>query len=325
MSDTSGSSDSHVRLILNIWFTFQIIGGHFLTPLLLITFLFSKAKRDATLFSLGVTLVLSSICNCLLLYTNQYLGPEPNKVLCIFQAACFGASAPMLSVATMALVWQIRSRVKMKAVEWLSLIIVAPYITFVAFLIVITVLGSRRPDTVTRARRKFYCSIESRVISLISIAFTSTAALLATGFTVTLCFQICRFLRIVHQTRRGQIPILPLATRFIIFMMYLFFAFGSSLWSIRDRQTFIRDIYASTFGIAYFIVFGTQRDVLQAWHLCRKDTSRTKFSTDTGAQTIDGSRVLQLDISLDHADPVSGVGTPHAPFLPTYSAYTPTH
>jgi hypothetical protein len=76
--------------------------------------MFTKARRDATLINLGATLMMSSICSCLLsvvspnralplisthpyqsLYTNEYLGPEPNKPLCILQAAAFGASGPM--------------------------------------------------------------------------------------------------------------------------------------------------------------------------------------------------------------------------------------
>jgi hypothetical protein len=70
-----------------------------------------------------MTLILSSITNCLLsvvplcstssathapvfrFYAHEYLGPEPNKSLCIFQAAAFGASAPML---VLSLFWLIR-------------------------------------------------------------------------------------------------------------------------------------------------------------------------------------------------------------------------
>ena len=102
-----------MRALLDTWLSFQIIGGHFLVPILVVTFLFSKAKRDATLINFGFTLILCSINNCLLsviplcyttstnhesvsrLYAHEYLGPEPNKSLCIFQAAAFGASAPM--------------------------------------------------------------------------------------------------------------------------------------------------------------------------------------------------------------------------------------
>ena len=119
---TGGAGPPNVHALLDIWFSFQIIGGHFLVPVLVVTFLFSKAKRDATLMNFGFTLILSSINNCLLsviplcsttstihepvsrLYAHEYLGPEPNKNLCIFQAAGFSASAPMFVLSLFRLI-----------------------------------------------------------------------------------------------------------------------------------------------------------------------------------------------------------------------------
>jgi hypothetical protein len=40
------------------------------------------------------------------LYAHEYLGPEPNKTLCIFQAAAFGASAPMFVLSLFQLIRQ---------------------------------------------------------------------------------------------------------------------------------------------------------------------------------------------------------------------------
>jgi hypothetical protein len=57
---------AHVPVLLDIWFSFHIVGGHFLIPVLLVTFLLSKARRDVTLINLGITLSLSSVFNCLL-------------------------------------------------------------------------------------------------------------------------------------------------------------------------------------------------------------------------------------------------------------------
>ena len=57
---------SHVRALFDVWFSFHIVGGHFLVPVLIVTFLVSKAKRDATLINFGIMLSLSSVFNCLL-------------------------------------------------------------------------------------------------------------------------------------------------------------------------------------------------------------------------------------------------------------------
>ncbi|KAI0250030.1 hypothetical protein BJV78DRAFT_616409 [Lactifluus subvellereus] len=279
--DASSTVSHHLRVLLDVWFSFHIVGGHFLVPALLVTFLFSKARRDATLINLGATLMLSSIGSCLLLYTNEYLGPEPKKGLCIFQAAIFGASAPMWSIAALTLVLQVRSRVMMKANRWPNLMVIAPYITFIFFSATIMVLGFRKPDTVTRARRTFFCSMDSPVLSLISIGFTSTMALVACGLATAMSFQLYKFLRMVRRARRPQIRVIPLAIRLVIFMAYLFFALATSLWSIRDRHTFIRDIYTSTFCFVYSLVFGTQRDVFRVWCFWCKDVQETKTATTT--------------------------------------------
>jgi len=62
----SGMVSSHVRTLFDVWHSFHIVGGHFLVPVLVVTFLFSKAKRDATLINLGIILSLTSVFNCLL-------------------------------------------------------------------------------------------------------------------------------------------------------------------------------------------------------------------------------------------------------------------
>jgi len=55
-----------VRALFYALFSLNIIGGHFLIPVLVITFLFSKAKCDATLINFGIILMLTSVINCLL-------------------------------------------------------------------------------------------------------------------------------------------------------------------------------------------------------------------------------------------------------------------
>ncbi|KAH9976123.1 hypothetical protein BGW80DRAFT_1291502 [Lactifluus volemus] len=306
----------HLQVLFDVWFGFHIAGSQVLLPILLATFMFTKARRDATLINLGAALMLSSICNCLLLYTNEYLGPEPKKPLCVLQAAGFGASGPMWSVAALTLILQIRSRVELKTEQWIFPMLIAPYIVFAFFAVIVAVLGAQHPDKVTRARRTLYCSLDSRAISLVSIGFTSIVSLFSIGLATTMSFRIYSFLRMLRRARRPQIRIIPLAIRLVIFMIYLFFAlvcvsslfpgvafllltifvascagsprhFRTSLWSIRDRHTFIRDIYTATFGVAYFLVFGTQKDVLRAWRIWYKNApGDTKTVFTGGSSTI---------------------------------------
>jgi hypothetical protein len=148
-------ASSHVPVLLDIWLSIHIVGGHFLIPVLLVTFLLSKAKRDATLVNLGITLSASSVLNCLLsdlprplpflplthmlqgcIHTNTmdlnqishcvsfkpqvlaHLPPCPS--LPILAYPCLNPFAFIRwSVAALTLILQIRSRVELKPVPWL--------------------------------------------------------------------------------------------------------------------------------------------------------------------------------------------------------------
>jgi hypothetical protein len=153
----------HVRVLLDIWFSIHIVGGHFLIPVLLVTFLFSKAKRDATLVNLGITLSASSVLNCLL---SDLSRPLPFLPLTRMLQGCIHTSTmdlnqtshcvsfkpqvlahlppcpslPILaysrlnfafirwSVAALSLILQIRSRVELKPVRWLPAVRSSSYL-----------------------------------------------------------------------------------------------------------------------------------------------------------------------------------------------------
>ncbi|KAI0262171.1 hypothetical protein BC834DRAFT_845160 [Gloeopeniophorella convolvens] len=310
----------YVRTLLDLWFTFHIVGGHFLIPVLLATFLFSQAKRDAALINLGLTFSLMSVFNCLLLYANQYVGPEPNKTLCIFQAAAFDAGPPMWGAAIFALVVQVWTKVEAvfgkerKPLRWLIIMLAAPYVAFLGFFVLTYVLGSQHPDAVTRERRMLYCSIESRVASLTSIGFTAIVSFSAIGLAARMCFRMYQFLRLVRRTQR-QVNAVRLVLRLVAFMTYLFIALSASLWSIRDHSdTFVRDIYVSTLSISYFLIFATQSDVVDAW--CFWRGRRARRAADAGAKVDTPPRPSGALLRPGDLESIPGSAAPSAPSSP---------
>ena len=76
---------SHLRALFDVWFSLHIVGGHFLVPVLIVTFLFSKAKRDATLINCGITLSLSSVFNCLLSVSFSFIHLYPPSLTHLLQ------------------------------------------------------------------------------------------------------------------------------------------------------------------------------------------------------------------------------------------------
>jgi len=108
-------------------------------------------------------------------------------------------------------------------------------------------------------------------------------SLVAFGLGASMCYQICNILRIARQVHRSQIRYILLAVRLLIFLAYIFLGLLTGLMSIWGQHTYARDIYTSTFGVAFFTVFGSQRDVLRVWCFWRKhETTTRSVTTDSG-------------------------------------------
>lgn len=267
---------------LAIWFSFQILGGQIMMPILVATFVFSKtAKRDPTLVNLCGTFILTGFCGCLLLYAGQAYGPEPSKGLCILQASLVTACPPTWSVAMLALVYQtwhsLDTKLKTRPISrrWKIFMVLAPYIAFLGWATITAILSGMHPAKVSRKRRLLYCSLDyEHYTNSVSIATTVACAVII-AFAVRLGVRLFRAWRFAH--RAGQVPDVNfrLALRLVVFMLYIFGGTVFSVWSIFDRQmdTTGRDLFIATMGVAVFVVFGTQRDVVQAWFFWRRPRS----------------------------------------------------
>ncbi|KAI0319263.1 hypothetical protein OF83DRAFT_1170343 [Amylostereum chailletii] len=271
------ANDGQTKVVV-AWFTLNIIGGHFLLPILVATFLFTKARRDVTLINLLITMILTSVFSCLLLYTGEYMGTPPNKSLCLFQAATVNAGPPMWSTAIVVFVLYIWSSIGCGKVDPTRLncgrvvMIVAPYAVFFPFLIVTILLGGRHPETVTRSRRFLYCSTNQKPLDIASRVYTSINACIAVAFTVLI---VIRFYRSYNYHRRASgtgLPTNTLAVRLCLFVLYSFIGLIFSAWNTfasHNVNTNARDMYIASLSITVFLIFGTQRDVFYAWYFWR--------------------------------------------------------
>ncbi|KAI0060550.1 hypothetical protein BV25DRAFT_1827732 [Artomyces pyxidatus] len=256
-----------------VWLVFQIAGPQVLLPILIGTFLFSKARRDVTLINLAATFCVSGVCGSLLLYTNEFVGPEPNKSLCIFQAAAVDASPPMWATAALALVLHVRFTVKeflgmrTQGMPWTVTSLVAPYVVFIAALIGNVVVGIRNPDRVSRARRQRYCDLASDSSVTPTVVITGLIFAVVTALSCPTFLRVYRFSGRISRSREQLGPI-KLAIRLFIFLTY---AVGGSIfcfWSTVDHNDVTaRDIYGAIAGVVFFFIFATSRDILHVWGL----------------------------------------------------------
>ncbi|KAH9947592.1 hypothetical protein B0H21DRAFT_322894 [Amylocystis lapponica] len=288
---TADEIGTHASLDLTIWLFFQLAGDHVLLPLLVATFLLSRSiVRHHTVVSVCCTWIISGVASSLLFYRGLSVGQEPSKGLCIAQSAMMSGVYPMTSVATLALtiyMWSsfnfvkipARNRPKPRTVTFALL--GAPYCIFFVFAIIGALLGMQRPERVNRAQRFFYCSIKCDIFTDAVTSFSAVvciiAAILALHIAVALIFNR----RLLRRSKRKARINLQFCVRVGIFTAYMLTAAIARFAAIWRPQSVFPDMFTATVGMATFLIFGTQTDVVRSWVFCRRaeDTSRSGPNT----------------------------------------------
>ncbi|KAJ6630277.1 hypothetical protein B0H10DRAFT_1983876 [Mycena sp. CBHHK59/15] len=272
----SDGSQTHRTLLIACFMFLQIFGGHFGIPLILLTAALSKkVQRHPMLVNFCVTWFIYATSFTLLLYSGNQTGPEPPLTLCVIQSAFIYGTPVMTSMAGLAFVlhlWFSLNNANGKAVEprtdrWRFIVLVSsPYILFFGFSMAMVVLGSLYPETVSRSRYLFYCTINLAVVN----AVPGTSAILMAGvvlFEVLIGLKLYRhhkaFKSMTHNSKAG--PPLHLFVRVGIFSGYSLLAFVGCIafWS-SSGDNFPYIIQASL-PTAAFLIFGTQGDILRVW------------------------------------------------------------
>ncbi|KAJ7827513.1 hypothetical protein B0H14DRAFT_2814597 [Mycena olivaceomarginata] len=263
-------TQAHRDALITAFMFLQIFGGHLGIPIVLLTTAFSKTiQRRPVLINFLVTWVIYATAYTLLLYTGKQTGPEPPKPLCIAQAAFVYGTTVMTSAAGLAFVihlwFSLKTGTKITG-KWHMLLLLSPYILFVAFSITMLVAGSQNSETISRSRSLFYCSMS---LHLMTVVPATTAVIMAAVvvFEVLICVRLYRHRRAFRnmpRTNAGAAP-LDLLIRVGIFSLYSLLAFVACIafWvSTGDLLPYI--ILASLPTVA-FLMFGTQGDFLRAW------------------------------------------------------------
>ncbi|OCB85747.1 hypothetical protein A7U60_g7399 [Sanghuangporus baumii] len=270
-------SDPRAGTYLAIWFFFQIAADHVFLPILVATFLLAKrVKRNPILINMCITWIIAGISSTLLLYAGKETGPEPSHALCVFQASMLEGTPPMCSVSALALIYTI-----WKSMTYISndrqsgtmkygiyAIIIAPYATLFGFALATSLVAIQDLSKVDRARRFFYCSVGNNHLSNTMGLFTAIVCLICVLFEILIAIRISRAWRAFKDykpgiTGRGFDK--HLVIRLFIFQGYLLVALVLSVASIPSLTSVAPDLFAASIGMAVFLVFGTQSDVLRTW------------------------------------------------------------
>ncbi|KIP04026.1 hypothetical protein PHLGIDRAFT_212566 [Phlebiopsis gigantea 11061_1 CR5-6] len=158
-----------------------------------------------------------------------------------------------------------------------TICLIFPWVSYFIFMMANLSVGLTKPERLERAL--FYCIVDdSKLTEAIGIFGTvfMLAAIILEVWTIILLQR--NRTRIRQLSRDGRGLDLSLVARVVIFGIYVFLGFGLNIVSIIDWTNPIPDLFFSTFGIAVFCVFGTQRDI---WHVV-KDASKHVTSCRSG-------------------------------------------
>jgi len=298
---TVGSAHRSKAYIV-FWFLFQIGGGQVLMPVLIATFLFSRAQRHITLVNFCACFVLTGLFSSLLLYAGQLTGPEPDLTLCIFQAAASDSLPPLWATALLMFVLHIRHAItNLENKEAKSgeedrtrtyIAVVIPYVVFFVFLTTGCILASLHPDGVTRADRVLYCDItNSDAYDAASASFSAIVALVSLILTVPIVRHLLRvypwFRKMSNATASHQLGI-----RLCVFLVFVTIGIVFGVWSnFNDVNASVRDMYISSVPVAIFAVFGSQNDVVAVWCFWR----RLKYKSGSGDSEATSRSTIIID------------------------------
>jgi len=299
-------SDSPLRQqkLLDIWLALEV-AGLCLLPLALITVAFaSSVRRNPTVTNLLVTWTISAFGSCLLFLAHQQSGPEPSKGLCIFQSSLIYASVPLCATSALGLVlnlwFTLRSALSPRRggsslIRWrMPLLIASPYFIGMIFFIAAIALQAQFPATVTRNRKFFYCSMDGR-FGVAVAGFSALLVQFVIFFEVWVAILMYRhWIRVRDNEHKADGIKLSMVIRIGVFSLYGVVAGTVSLITIWDPNNAFSYMFLATVPLASFLVFSTQRDIINVWCFWRKKTEVPPQVPEKDFQQIHSSASQQV-------------------------------
>jgi hypothetical protein len=256
-------------LVLNMW------PSHFGLPLLLAIVIFSKrVNRHPTFLNLLIVFIIVGFSSSLLVYAGKTIGPEPSRMVCLFQASLLYGTPVLASTAAFMLVLQMYFTIK--AVVFVrkddngnhflrtALMLAAPYVAFFILMLATASVGAANPDDVSRSRRFFYCSVKSRPLTD-TITIVASIILFLTILFISLTMMMVYKAYKANNVKALRVrwtTDLSLALRLIGFGLYLIVAMSWSLLSIKSPSSPVPDLVIASAASVVVLIFGSQCDII---------------------------------------------------------------
>ncbi|KAK1224875.1 hypothetical protein PQX77_012186 [Marasmius sp. AFHP31] len=266
---------------------FQLFGlfGALLT--LLAAFI-SSVKRYGSWYSFMVSWVISSISYTLLFFGGQLKEHKPPLGLCMAQASLIYAAPPHTAASTLGLVVQIwfsvREGLGKKPFSgqriWTRVLLFVPWILWVLIVIESLTIAALNLKTVKRTGSGMYCNTKIIIPGRISAALVSIILIPAVIVEVIIILSI----RKKWKSLREQ-TVASLAIRVTLFVIFGFFAIVLSVtFTFMVQKGAELNIVVSIIPVAAILIFGTQKDLMNAWMFWRWRKRRLEAMEAEAAQ-----------------------------------------
>ncbi|KAJ7499263.1 hypothetical protein FB451DRAFT_1204831 [Mycena latifolia] len=277
-------------LVLNMW------PSHFGLPILLAIILFSKrVHRHPTFVNLCAGFIIIGVSSSVLLYAGKTTGDEPSKVLCLFQASMLYGVPAFASLLAFMLVLQmfftVRSAVQKQVAQGshtlrLWVMLGTPYLALLISILATATVGSANPDSVSRNRRYFYCSVDSSLLSGTIAAFGAVFLFATVVFEVWTLVILYKHWMVVRQPgAKSRVSFeLSLPIRVMAFGLYVILAMSLSLLSVKAPESPIPDLVIACAATVVILIFATQPDIMRAMLFWRKEPVLVFNPTGSTAQ-----------------------------------------
>ncbi|KAH7101160.1 hypothetical protein BKA62DRAFT_704410 [Auriculariales sp. MPI-PUGE-AT-0066] len=281
--------------LLVVFLTLQIAGSHVLLPFLLGTFWFTSAKRNVTLTNLFVCFTLTGVVMCILLYGNQYRPTAPDPAWCKAQAALSFAVAPMDSMAVLCVLYHVWNslRIAHGGREFKSMFAnvlakipaIAPYLVGLAF--GTAGVGEVHRDPASAKLRQdvlFFCTLPDGPYALSTTIATAIPLVVSLYFIASITITLVKRTRTRDRSSTATLVNMDVAfiSRIVLYGAYV--VLGVVLTALSAFfSTPAPDIFSATIPVFLAVLFGSQKDVLQAW---RRIVFRTGPTDEKDAWTL---------------------------------------
>jgi len=250
--------------LLAYFFLYEISGV--MLTLLLISFGATKhIRRTPVLVSMTVSWLIGAFPSCIFLYiTGNVTGPPPSFPVCLASSALVMAQTPLTATCAIALVYhvwsvlQYNSTIPLRPSTRVFLLVSLPYVVWMICIVTVVAIGLLNPASVSR--KTFYCIVDKPGLTVFLGAYSATCCVAACILEVFISINLRRN----RQEVIGDMDV-SLILRVIAFGGTILFGIALAGISIKDWYSVIPDLCFATFGIIFFFIFASQRDIIKLW------------------------------------------------------------